>query len=58
MQKRNISPTYALHIHQESHSAIREQDLLELQNGARKDKSLMFRTKRGEEKGRSQQWQN
>lgn len=45
---RNMRPAYALHIHQESHSAIREQDLSELQNGARKDNSLIFRAKRGE----------
>lgn len=57
---RKASPAYALHIHQEICSATTEQDLSELQNGARKNNSLIFRPKRGkeEEKGRSQQWQN
>lgn len=57
---RKASPAYALHIHQEICRATTEQDLSELQNGARKNNSLIFRPKRGEEeeKERSQQWQN
>lgn len=56
---RKVSPAYTFHMHQESYSATREQDLSKPQNGAKRNHSLIFRAKRGEEEnGRNQQWQN